>query len=77
MKTYTVLLLRPDYISNAYGADTYMTHFVAASAAKAEDMARAEAHQIDTSDGQGPDVDPLDYAVLMVIEGKHMDIKTS
>lgn len=77
MKTYTVLLLRPDYISNAYGADTYMTHIEASSVLEAEDFVRAEAHQIDTLDGEGADVDPLDYAVLMVIEGRHMDIKTS
>lgn len=78
MKTYTVLLLCPDYVADEFGKDTYMAHVDATSVENAEDAARLEAKNADAHAGQCPtEIDPDDYAILMVIEGKHMDIKTS
>jgi len=80
MKTYTILLMRPDYAAYQYGEDTYMTHIEADNVSTAQKKAQAEVWNLDVA---GEDVDdvadrsgnPDDYAVLMVIEGKHMDIK--
>jgi hypothetical protein len=81
MKTYTVLLLRPDYVADDYGTDTYMTHVDAPTVAAAQAAAQREAVLMDYSPQDEPiDEEEIlehmpDYAVLMVIEGKHMDIK--
>jgi hypothetical protein len=75
MKYYTVLLLRPDYLANPYGTDTYMATIRAPSVHEAELSAQIEAYTVDGGEpheGSFPD----DYAVLAVIIGNHTDIKT-
>ena len=83
MKPYTVLLLRPDYIADNYGEDTYMDHVNAESVEQAQKLAQERAWAFDFPpaadmgdefEGIG-DVSFEDYAVLMVIEGHHNDIK--
>lgn len=79
MKTYTILLLRPDYIADEFGKDTYLTHVRAESVETAEVAAQVEAY---TGDCEGCTEDELaenfeDYAILLVIEGQHLDIKSS
>lgn len=73
LKPYTVLLLRPDYVADQFGTDTYMAHVEAGSVAEAEDMARSNAVQGDWQ--EGCNYDHADYAVLLVLEGHHNDIK--
>ena len=69
IKTYSVLLARPDYIADG-PTDTYWTSFAAASPELAVRYARIEAAGCDGIE-EG-DLD--DYAVLLVIEGKHQDL---
>lgn len=69
-KTYTVLLQRPDYLSDNPGLDTYMTTVRAMTVAEAQTAAQLEAAQADNND-----LDRDDYAVLLVIEGERSDIK--
>ena len=47
MNNYTVLLLRPDYIADEFGKDTYLAHVVANGAAEAQKLAQAEAWDSD------------------------------
>ena len=83
MKKYTVLLLRPDYIADNYGEDTYMDHVNAESVEQAQAAAQKRAavfdcpeYDADNETKQELDlVNHKDYAVLMVIEGHHNDIK--
>lgn len=73
---YTVLLLRPDYVADTFGQDTYMTHVSALSVAAAQAAAQQEAAQCDNSHhGDGGGGLPEDYHVLAVFEGNHNDIK--
>lgn len=78
MNKYTVLLLRPDYIADPYGQDTYLAHVEALSVVSAQEMAQREAYQ---TDGFFDDVDhdPVstcaDYSVLAVFEGHLNDVK--
>lgn len=79
MKTYTVILLRPDYIAGTFGQDTYMTSLEAESVEDAEKLAQMEAFELDIpqEDRGDYDDDASDgYFVIAVIEGTHMDIKT-
>lgn len=74
---YTVLLLYPDYATDNFGQDTYMTCVEAESVASAQVLAQQECaggygDSIGLGDG---DQRPDDFAVLMVIEGDHQDIK--
>lgn len=68
---YTVILLRPDYIADTFGQDTYMDHVEAPTPADAVDEARVRAVSID----YGADVtepQPEDYLALAVFAG-HLD----
>ena len=66
MKTYTVLLLRPDYVSD----ETLLSHVTALTPRLAIEVARARAC---IADNVHPD-DGNDYACLLVIAGIHDDI---
>lgn len=76
MKPYTVLLLRPDYIADEFGKDTYMAHVMAPDVACAQKMAQNEAHGCDMKGNDEEDVygEPADYAVLLVLPGRHNDV---
>jgi hypothetical protein len=75
---YTVILLRPDYIADTFGQDTYMGHVEAGSVEMAQMLARREAYELDIDEedrcNYAPDT-PEDYFVIAVIAGEHMDIK--
>ena len=79
MKPFTVLLLRPDYISDNFGLDTYLAHVNAASPKLAQEKAQMEAW---VDDHGGPDEieddadgEPDDYFVLFVAVGHLHDIR--
>lgn len=65
---YSVLLLRPDYIAEPYGQDTYFTHVEATNAEVACNLAQQEAAEADSGDAAE------DYAVLLCIAGHHDDV---
>ncbi len=75
---YTVILLRPDYMTNNYGQDTWMEAVKAKDPEEAVKLARGECH---LADNEGLDADdgdfhgsPDDYFVIAVIRGKHDDL---
>lgn len=75
-KAWTVLLSRPDYIADDQ-FDTYMTHVEAKNTMHALLKAQKEAYEHDydedeRAEGIGA---AADYRPLLVIEGKHMDVK--
>lgn len=74
MNKYTVLLLRPDYIADEFGKDTYLAHVTAAGVAAAQTTAQLDAW---VADG-GPDENDCcdDYHVLFVAEGYINDLST-
>ncbi|WP_087746391.1 MULTISPECIES: hypothetical protein [unclassified Acidovorax] len=73
---YTVLVLRPDWIADPYGQDTYMAHVMAGSVETAQIAAQREAYQCDASPDDEGYGDPdfwSDYFVLAVFEGHLSD----
>lgn len=64
---YTVLLLRPDYLADGSGHDTYQTTVTAMDAASASEAAQQEAMDRDGNQ----DGEPEDYHVLAVFRGEH------
>lgn len=78
MKKYTVLLLRPDYIADDYGQDTYLAHVEAIDVLTAQETAQREAYQSDVppdDDGYDESAYRPDYFVLAVFEGHLNDMK--
>ncbi len=79
MKRYTVLLLRPDYIADDYGQDTYLAHVEAFDVLTAQETAQREAYQTDGFFDGDDEHDPVsacaDYLVLAVFEGHLNDMK--
>ena len=82
-QAYTVILLYPDYASENYGEETYMTSLEADSVADAQEQAQREvaegylaAEGLDTEELQD-DIDNTysDWLVIAVIAGRHPDIK--
>lgn len=82
---YTVILLRPDYMTNNYGQDTWVEAVKARDPEEAVKLARGQCHRIDNegllvvSEGLDEgDADfygsPDDYFVIAVIRGKHDDL---
>ena len=73
MNNYTVLLLKPDYVANQYGEETYLAHVRATSAARAQRFAQIEARDADdNSDIDDPDAvrgDSTGYRVLFTAMG--------
>ncbi len=70
MTRYTILLLRPDYLADAFGQDTYLTHVSEPSVEAAQHAARVEVSEADSNE------DFEDYHVLAVFEGHLEDLKT-
>lgn len=68
MSKFTVVLLRPDYMSDNYGQDIYVAHVEAECATTAYDAAREEVFEADNYDGLEPQsVD--DYALCVMFSG--------
>jgi hypothetical protein len=63
---YTVILLRPDYVADVFGQDTYLAHVEASVSSDAVIRAQIEANEQD--DGNNS----LDYYPLAVFAG-HLD----
>lgn len=73
---YTVILLRPDYMTDNYGQDTWMDSVKARDPEEAVELARGQCHLAD-NEGLGDDDDlgyPDEYFVIAVIRGKHDDL---
>ena len=69
MKKYTVLLLRPDYVADDFGTDTYLAQVEADSAGAAVLAAQAEVAKFDDLD-----LKATDYHPLITLERWHDDI---
>lgn len=69
MTTFTILLARPDYVAND-NLDTFLTTVEGNTPQEAVDAARLEAAVADGFE----EIDLIDYAVLIVIAGKHDDL---
>jgi len=67
---YTVLLLRPDYVADGFGQDTYLAHVTARSPKGAIASARKQVWKADDID----DVTSEDYYPLITLEGCHDDL---
>lgn len=73
---YTVLLLRPDYVADNYGQDTYQAHVTAANVEEAITKGQEQAVEADLAPGCIPvEVNPEDYFVLSVHTGHLQDLK--
>lgn len=75
---YTVILMYPDYLTNDYPLETYMTTVRAADPGEAQMRAQEEAwapHRDAYGDGPDKAVDLDDFYVIATIRGKHADIK--
>lgn len=70
MTPYTVLLLRPDYMTDNYSQDTYQAWVLAADVAAAIRAAQEGANASDTAGVEEPG-SPEDYFALAVYEGHH------
>jgi len=70
---YTVLLLRPDYIADTFGQDTYMDHVEATTPAGAVDETRTRAIALDYGEDKDEAI-PEAYFVLAVFAGHHDDV---
>ena len=70
MKRYTVLLMRPDYVADGFGEDTYLAHVRARTAKDAISLAQQEVGLLDGID----DVKATDYHPLITLRGWHDDI---
>ena len=79
MKPYTVLLLRPDYVADVFGQDTFMDHVMAEDAEGAQAVAQQTAWDTDNEGSDPDDHDRLGesqaYYVLAVFEGHIRDVK--
>lgn len=76
---YTVILLYPDYVTDNFGQDTFMTSVRAADVQEAQMLAQEEAWEPLRESYGDPDnnhaVDLDDMFVIATIRGKHSDIK--
>lgn len=70
LKKYTVVLLRPDYIAEPYGIDTYTALVEGEGYDDAIKNAQKEVFKADKRDGMWPS-EPDDYALVVMFEG-HM-----
>ena len=67
MNKYTVILLRPDYIADTFGHDTYIAHVTASDADNAVLSAQLD---VFSADGERAD-DHRNYHPLAVFRGHH------
>jgi len=70
MKRYTVLLLRPDYVADGFGEDTYLAHVQARTPRAAVKLAQQEVVRLDDLE----DVKAADYYPLITTKGWRDDI---
>ena len=70
MKRYTVLLLRPDYVADGFGEDTYLAHVRTRTPRAAVKLAQQEVKALDGHD----DVKAADYYPLITTKGWRDDI---
>lgn len=70
MKRYTVLLMRPDYMTDDSGSDTYLGWVKASTINEAIQKARADAVAHDKAEPARA----ADYAVIVTLAGWHKDI---
>lgn len=71
---YTVIVGRPDHISDTPVSDTYMTSIRATTAKQAGLEALKECADVDASESEN-DGDTDGYVIVAVIAGKHSDIQ--
>lgn len=75
---YTVILMRPDYMTDNYGQDTWMQAVKAKDPEEAVKLARGECLIADNEGLDEGDADFYgstdDYFVIAVIRGKHYDL---
>jgi len=69
-KKFTVLLLRPDYMADGFGEDTYLAHVRAQNPETAIEQAQQEVAKLDDID----DAKAADYYPLITIKGLHEDL---
>ena len=79
MNHYTVLLLRPDYLADEFGHDTYLAHVTANGATEAMEMAQLEAALGDAEGWSLEEImeeggSPNDYHVLFATIGHLRDM---
>lgn len=76
LSKFTVLLLRPDYMADAFGSDTYLTNVDAAGPEEALRLAREAVIKCDHEDvAEFHEYhDPTDYACLLLIAGDHKNL---
>lgn len=65
MSKYTVILLRPDFISDDYGRDVYFARVEADSLTKAIKKGQAEVRKADGNQAKN-----ADYAMVAVFNGE-------
>ena len=70
MKRFTVLLLRPDYVADGFGEDTYLAHVRARTPRAAIKLAQQEVKALDALDY----VQATDYHPLITTKGWRDDI---
>lgn len=70
MRKFTILLLRPDYVADGFGVDTYLAHVKAQTLEAAVTLAQHEVVKIDDLDDAKAD----DYHPLITLKGWHDDI---
>ena len=70
-KRYTVLLLRPDYVADDYGSETYLARVTACSAQVAVVKAQKEVAKVDDL---GDSWSSADYYPLITLDGWHDDV---
>lgn len=70
LRSWTVLLLYPDYIADNYGQETYLTWVNAHDAGEAERLAQQEAVQTGGHDAS----DAENFAPLFVTLGMHPNL---
>jgi hypothetical protein len=70
MTRYTVMLLRPDYVADGFGEDTYLAHVRAETPTAAITSAQQEVARLDDIDGD----QAADYYPLITTKGWHNDM---
>lgn len=77
MNKYTVLLLRPDYMTDNFGQDTYQAWVEAPDPIRAKAFAQQQAFEADRAREDLPALENLeDYFVLAVYAGHIEDLNS-
>jgi len=76
MQKYTVLMITPDYLSNAYGHDSYCAWVEAENVEQAQMEGQIEAARELTDPDDTDPSRPEDFFIVFVCEGHIEDIKT-